>query len=105
MILQLAPACAGLTDKARRVATAIIARVSFRIRPLEGAERPKKPYPRLRKIRASICNLLSFQQFDYNRQANLHDNRKESRQPAMCAASQFAGIVAIPSPARRGKQT
>jgi hypothetical protein len=33
MILQVAPACAGLTDKARRVAAAIIAKVSFRIRP------------------------------------------------------------------------
>jgi hypothetical protein len=64
-----------------------------------------KPYPRLRKLRASRCNLLILSQFDCRRQANWHDNRKESRQPATCTASEFAGIVAIPSGARRGKQT
>ena len=65
----------------------------------------EKPHPRLCKLRASRCNLLIFSQLDCHRQANWHDNCKESRQPAMCTASQFAGIVAIPSPARRGKQT
>jgi len=63
------------------------------------------PYPRLRKLRASRCNLLIFRELGCHCRANLQDSCKESRQPAMCTASEFAGIVAIPSAARRGKQT
>jgi hypothetical protein len=41
--LQVAPACAGLTDKARRVAAAIITKVSFGIRPPWGKHPTQDP--------------------------------------------------------------